>query len=192
MRGLEAGADDYLAQTLLTVPNWPPRVAGLIASRRRLKARLEHAGSSGDVSESPSEWGAIHDPAQRRARRSPVRPPVFHSVTGLICSTWIAARCSAGSKAKPGSHRKNTCSKKRLQAAARLLTDRAGNVAEVADAVGFVSVSHFSRRFQRTFLTSRRRPMHGAVVPESPHSFSAFLPRLPSTRLQPTVRSLQL
>jgi len=43
---------------------------------------------------------------------------------------------------------------KRLQVAARLLTESAGNVAEVADAVGFASVSYFSRRFKERFDTS--------------------------------------
>jgi len=39
----------------------------------------------------------------------------------------------------------------RMQRAADLLKRRAGNVAEVAEAVGFASVSSFSRRFRERF-----------------------------------------
>lgn len=42
----------------------------------------------------------------------------------------------------------------RLQRAAALLREHAGNVAEVADAVGFASVSAFSRRFRERFEES--------------------------------------
>ena len=42
----------------------------------------------------------------------------------------------------------------RLQQAANLLRQQAGNVAEVADAVGFASVSAFSRRFRERFAVT--------------------------------------
>jgi len=45
----------------------------------------------------------------------------------------------------------------RLQQAAELLRAKAGNVAEVADAVGFASVSAFSRRFRERFGESPAR-----------------------------------
>ena len=148
VRGLEAGADDYLAKPFDSA-ELAARVAGLIASRRRLKARLEHAGSSGDVSESPSEspfmtqLNAVLDEHLSDPRFS-IRD--WADLLYMDRSTLFRRL-----KGETGQSPEEYLFEKRLQAAARLLTDRAGNVAEVADAVGFVSVSHFSRRFKERF-----------------------------------------
>ncbi|TVS10294.1 MAG: AraC family transcriptional regulator [Wenzhouxiangella sp.] len=129
------------------------RVAGLIASRRRLKVRLEHAGSStAEVSESSSispfmaQVNALLDEHLSDPRFS------IRDWSDLLYMdrTTLFRRL----KNETGQSPEEYLREKRLLAAARLLTERAGTVAEVADAVGFASVSHFSRRFRERFDTS--------------------------------------
>jgi len=148
VRGLEAGADDYLAKPFDSA-ELAARVAGLIASRRRLNAHLEHAGiSSAEVSESPfmAQLNSVLDDHLADPKFS-VRDwaDLLH-----MDRTTLFRRL----KGETGQSPEEYLREKRLQAAARLLTERAGNVAEVADAVGFASVSHFSRRFRERFDTT--------------------------------------
>ncbi|MCC5866191.1 MAG: response regulator [Wenzhouxiangella sp.] len=148
VRGLEAGADDYLAKPFDSA-ELAARVAGLIASRRRLKARLEDASSSTDEgNESPFmvQVDAVLDDHLSDPRFT-VRDwaDLLH-----MDRTTLFRRL----KGETGQSPEEYLFEKRLQAAARLLTEGAGNVAEVADAVGFVSVSHFSRRFKERFDTT--------------------------------------
>ncbi len=152
VRGLEAGADDYLAKPFDSA-ELAARVAGLIASRRRLKARLEHAESSSD-----------------EARESSSTSPFMAQLNTVLDEHLSDPRFSVRDwadllhmdrttlfrrlKGVTGQSPEEYLREKRLQVAARLLTESAGNVAEVADAVGFASVSYFSRRFKERFDTS--------------------------------------
>ncbi|TVS11210.1 MAG: response regulator, partial [Wenzhouxiangella sp.] len=152
VRGLEAGADDYLAKPFDSA-ELAARVAGLIASRRRLKARLEDAGSS-----------------TAEANELSITSPFMVQVDAVLDDHLSDPRFTVRDwadllhmdrttlfrrlKGETGQSPEEYLFEKRLQAAARLLTEGAGNVAEVADAVGFVSVSHFSRRFKERFDTT--------------------------------------
>nr|WP_240956430.1 hybrid sensor histidine kinase/response regulator transcription factor [Wenzhouxiangella sp. XN79A] len=147
VRGMQAGADDYLAKPFDTA-ELAARIAGLIASRRRLRDRL--AGQT--VEPEPAE-----DPFITRARgilSEHLGEP------GFSVRDWAALlhmdRTTLFRKLKAAVDRSpdEELREMRLQRAAELLRARAGNVAEVADAVGFASVSAFSRRFRERFGVS--------------------------------------
>ena len=146
VRGLEAGADDYLAKPFDSA-ELAARVSGLIASRRRLKARLE-GPIAPELSESPfiAQVDKVLDEHLADARFT-IRDwaDLLH-----MDRTTLFRRLKSDTGKSPEEYLRE----KRLQAAACLLSERAGNVAEVADAVGFASVSHFSRRFRERFETT--------------------------------------
>jgi signal transduction histidine kinase/DNA-binding response OmpR family regulator len=145
VRGLEAGADDYLAKPFDSA-ELAARVGGLIASRRRLKAHLEDSG-----------------PEPVEANTSPFMAQLNSVLNEHLADSMFSVRDWADLlhmdrttlfrrvKSETGQSPEEFLREKRLQAAARLLAERAGNVAEVAEAVGFASVSHFSRRFRERF-----------------------------------------
>jgi signal transduction histidine kinase/AraC-like DNA-binding protein len=148
VRGLEAGADDYLAKPFDSA-ELAARVAGLIASRRRLKARLEHSDpTSAEASESPfmAELNSVLD--------EHLSDPQFSIRDWADLLHMDRTTLFRRLKGETGQSPEDYLREKRLQAAARLLSQRAGNVAEVAEAVGFASVSHFSRRFRARFDTT--------------------------------------
>ena len=145
VHGLESGADDYLSKPFDSA-ELAARVAGLIASRRRLKARLEQAG--------PSTTGVSESPFMTRASElleANLPDPTFSIRDWAdllhIDRTTLFRRLKNETGLSPEEYLRE----QRLQAAARLLAEQAGNVAEVAEAVGFASVSHFSRRFRERF-----------------------------------------
>ena len=145
VRGLQVGADDYLAKPFDSA-ELAARVAGLIASRRRFKARLEHAGSDpAEVSDSPfmAQVNTVLDVH--------LSDPQFSIRDWAELLHMDRTTLYRRIKGETGQPPEEYLFEKRLQAAARLLTEGAGNVAEVADAVGFASVSHFSRRFKQRF-----------------------------------------
>ncbi len=145
VRGLESGADDYLSKPFDSA-ELAARVAGLIASRRHLKARLEKTGpNTAEVSESPfmtrvSGLLEAHLPDPTFSVRD--WADLLH-----MDRTTLFRRLKSETDLSPEEYLRE----QRLQAAARLLAEQAGNVAEVAEAVGFASVSHFSRRFRERF-----------------------------------------
>jgi len=148
VRGLESGADDYLSKPFDSA-ELAARVAGLIASRRRLKAHLDQSGQS------DSELGKSAFMAQVNTLLEAHLSDSSFSIRDWsdllhIDRTTLFRRL----KSETGQSPEEYLREKRLQRAARLLRERAGNVAEVADAVGFASVSHFSRRFRERFQTT--------------------------------------
>jgi len=144
IRGMQAGADDYLAKPFDTA-ELAARIAGLIASRRRLRDRLARQ----TVQPEPSE-----DPFVTRARSVASE---HLGEPGFSVRDWAALlhmdRTTLFRKFKAAVDRspEEELREMRLQCAAKLLRAQAGNVAEVADAVGFASVSAFSRRFRERF-----------------------------------------
>ncbi len=145
VRGLEAGADDYLSKPFDSA-ELSARVAGLIASRKRLKARLEDSGS--DASE-PGESRFMSQ--AHKVLDEHLGDPKFSVRDWADLMHMDRTTLFRRVKAETGQSSDDYLRERRLQAAARLLRERAGNVAEVADAVGYASVSHFSRRFRERF-----------------------------------------
>ncbi len=147
VRGMQAGADDYLAKPFDTA-ELAARIAGLIASRRRLRDRLAEQS----VEPEPSE-----DPFISKARSILAE---HLGEPGFSVRDWAAllhmdrTTLFRKFKAAVGRSPDEELREMRLQRAAELLRAKAGNVAEVADAVGFASVSAFSRRFRGRFRKS--------------------------------------
>lgn len=166
VRGMQAGADDYLAKPFDSA-ELAARVAGLIASRRRLRDRLARqveAEATGVLSSGTQERQPGQQPQEETAQ---AEDPFLHqantvlarhlSEPGFSVRDWAdllhmdRTTLFRKYKAATGQSPDEALREERLQRAADLLRKRAGNVAEVADAVGFASVSAFSRRFRERF-----------------------------------------
>ncbi len=149
VRGMQAGADDYLAKPFDSA-ELAARIAGLIASRRRLRERLA-AMPPAEPEPTPE------DPFLAKARAVILD---HLSEPSFTVRDWAALlhmdRTTLFRKFKAAADRSpdEELREQRLQRAAELLRAKAGNVAEVADSVGFASVSAFSRRFRERFKKS--------------------------------------
>ncbi|MBL39519.1 MAG: hypothetical protein CMP07_14040 [Xanthomonadales bacterium] len=155
VRGMQAGADDYLAKPFDSA-ELAARLAGLIASRRRLRERLAAAPEAAP-SALDDEAANREDPFVARAREvlaDHLAEPGFSVRDWADLLHMDRTTLFRKFKAAAGRSPDEDLREMRLQRAAALLRERAGNVAEVADAVGFASVSAFSRRFRERFEES--------------------------------------
>ncbi|MEM9303020.1 MAG: hybrid sensor histidine kinase/response regulator transcription factor, partial [Pseudomonadota bacterium] len=143
--GLEQGADDYLGKPFDTA-ELAARVAGLIASRRRLRERLSEL-------ETPAPAG-VRDRFLERAQdalREHLSDPGFGINDWAQLLHMDRTTLYRKLKAEAGTTPEKLLRETRLELAARLLRKGVGNVGEVADSVGFASISHFSRTFKARF-----------------------------------------
>ncbi len=141
--GLEQGADDYLAKPFDSA-ELATRVAGLIASRRKLRQMMQ----------------AEPDP---EPNRSPFLVSAHTVVMENLGDPQFGARDWADLlhmdrttlyrklKAETDQSPEEYLREQRLLRAAELLKSRSGNVSQVAVAVGFNSISYFSKRFKERF-----------------------------------------
>lgn len=167
LTGLGGGADDYL-----TKPFEPAelllRIRNLLRARARLAARLAGGERSAPVSPSPGPGTPGPAEAQLRERVQAVLTREAGEADFDVATLGVRLGMS-----RAQAHRRLTQAfgmppsevlvQFRLERAARLLAERAGNVGEVADAVGFRNVSHFVRRFRERFgqTPSRYGSPHG-------------------------------
>lgn len=163
INGLEGGADDYLVKPF-EMRELEVRIRNTIASRRRLRARF--AGDPrGDVAELSSFPAQVPGNLGRRLSsedsaylervqamvRSRLRDPEF-GVAELADAmfqdrTHLFRRVRQVSGMSPSELLRTM----RLAEAARLLADGQGSVADVTYAVGYNSVSYFTRAFQAQY-----------------------------------------
>ena len=157
LAGLTERADDYLTKPF-HVPELLARIANTIAVRRRLRER--YAGTSIGVhqlipSASADAEQAAVIPADRR---------LLDQVRAVIAANLgdegftVERLAAAVAQSRGNLHRRlreqqgetpsELIRRMRLERAAELLDAGAGSVAEVAYAVGFKSVAHFSNAFQ--------------------------------------------
>jgi signal transduction histidine kinase/ligand-binding sensor domain-containing protein/CheY-like chemotaxis protein/AraC-like DNA-binding protein len=154
--GLEGGADHYLTKPFDS-RDLRARVRNVIASRRRLRSRLERDGAAlpGTVQRSVVP---VADPADqefldrlRTAIDSRLGDPAF-GVQELAAAVFTdRSNLFRRTRKLLGEAPSDLLRRARLERAARLLRDEAGNVGDVAYAVGFNSVSYFCRCFREQY-----------------------------------------
>jgi signal transduction histidine kinase/ligand-binding sensor domain-containing protein/DNA-binding response OmpR family regulator len=168
--GLEGGADDYL-----TKPFEPTellaRLRNLLLARERLKARFAPRPASPGMVPAPLPLESTDAAFLRRLREVLDRESHDESFDVAALATGLAvSRAQLHRRVREvlGSTPVETIIRFRLERAARMLADRAGNVGEVAYAVGFKNLSHFVKRF---------RELHG----QTPAAYAANRKATPET-----------
>ncbi len=153
LEGLRHGADDYVTKPF-DFGELAARIENLIASRRRLRNRLRREAllspEPPDVRSADEDFlaGVIgiveshlddesFDVEQLAEELGFSRASLYRRLEGLV-------------EESPA----QLIHRVRLDRAAQLLAARAGNVSEIAYAVGYKSVSHFGRRFRDRFSVS--------------------------------------
>jgi len=143
VEGLEHGADDYLAKPFDSA-ELATRVAGLIASRRKLQQRSQ------EKSQAIEAWSLFLQKAHEIVLEhlgDPEFGPRDWANLLHMDRTTLYRKLKAETKHSPEEYLRE----QRLQTAAKLLKSKAGNVSQVAVAVGFNSISYFSKRFKARF-----------------------------------------
>lgn len=157
LAGLGLGADDYITKPF-DARELSARVDNLIAQRRRLKNRYALARDGGE------DAGAIH-PAPSEAMSADaaflerVRTVIERSMDDEDFGVEAMALAVGQSRSSLHRHLSNITGESpshllrrmRLERGADLLRRRAGTVSEIAYAVGFKSVAHFSTSFRQHF-----------------------------------------
>jgi DNA-binding response OmpR family regulator len=141
--GLQQGADDYLAKPFDSA-ELAARVAGLIASRRKLQARMQIQDEA-DKRQSVFLENAAGI-AHKHLAEADFGPRDWAALLHMDRTTLYRKL-----KAETGLSPEEYLREQRLLLAADLLKTKAGNVSQVAVSVGFNSISYFSTRFKERF-----------------------------------------
>jgi signal transduction histidine kinase/ligand-binding sensor domain-containing protein/AraC-like DNA-binding protein/ActR/RegA family two-component response regulator len=160
LAGLERGADDYMVKPF-EMRELDVRVRNLVASRQRLRERFASTrpdippDTRQPVSEPMSGAVATADEAYavrvRAAIRRGLTDPDFG--VGELADAVAQDRTHLFRRVKDvfGESPSDVIRRARLEEAARLLVAESATVTDIAYAVGFVSLSHFCRRFQEAY-----------------------------------------
>ena len=162
LTGLEGGADDYLVKPF-EMRELDARVRNMITARRRLRSRFTDDHGASTAIATPASVRNARDVAElsaddaaylgrvRSTIRSRLRDPDF-GVAELADAVFqdrshLFRRVRQVSGMSPSDLLRTM----RLAEGARLLADGEGSVADVTYAVGYNSVSYFSRAFQAQY-----------------------------------------
>jgi CheY-like chemotaxis protein/AraC-like DNA-binding protein len=173
--GLEVGADDYVTKPF-EVSELLARITRMLGSRRRLREHLARtaaaaavygsaalAGESTDAAPTPpaasvppaSAANAIVDTAFMRRIREVIESRMGEEDFGVepLAESMGMGRTLLFQRTREllGQTPMELLMTRRLERSAELLAAGEGNVGEVAYAVGFRSVSHFTNRFRERF-----------------------------------------
>ncbi|MFK7849170.1 MAG: two-component regulator propeller domain-containing protein [Rhodothermales bacterium] len=163
IEGLQGGADDYITKPF-DIQELLARVNNLIASRKIL---LAHPGK-----DKPSlQVGKIDITSADEAFLEKVRETIESRIGDESFSVEALADTLGMDRSSLFRRLRATLNQSpaevlwsfRLERAAQLLEARAGSVSEIAYSVGFKSVAHFSRRFQKHFNVSPSKYADKAV-----------------------------
>ena len=160
VEGIEGGADDYLTKPFV-VRELLARIAQMLHSRRRLRERLTREAAQGVM------HGTLTLVPEPAAGTSPMDAAFLRRLHEVIEARMgdeeltvdqIAEAMGVGRTLLfkqvgtfAGSTPMQLLYERRLQRAAHLLDAGDGNVGEVAYAVGFRSLAHFTNRFRSRF-----------------------------------------
>ena len=151
--GLEGGADDYV-----TKPFEPAellaRIRNLLLARERLRARYATRTRGVEIEPTPLPLPSADAAFVKRLQEVLDRESHEESFDVSVLATRLGvSRAQLHRRVKDvlRSTPAETIIRFRLERAARMLADRAGNVGEVAYAVGFKNLSHFVRRFREQY-----------------------------------------
>jgi signal transduction histidine kinase/ligand-binding sensor domain-containing protein/DNA-binding response OmpR family regulator len=156
LEGLAEHCDDYLTKPF-DVAELRARIDNLIAMRKRLRERFRQAGADGDTMApsplrlpAPADITSADDVFLKRvaeAVEANLGDEAF-SVERLAEAVGVSrSQLHRQLRALAGQAPSDLIRTLRLERAAHLLAARAGTVSEIAYAVGFKSVGHFSDRF---------------------------------------------
>jgi signal transduction histidine kinase/DNA-binding response OmpR family regulator/streptogramin lyase len=152
LEGLDCGADDYVVKPF-EIAELKARVRNALDSRKRLQSRLASAlaAAGGQASEVLESADTVFVRRVYDAIRLNIQDEGF-TVEQLARSLAMSRmHLFRRLRAVLGKAPAELLMEYRLERASELLAARTGTVSEIAYAVGFKSVSHFSRRFKDRF-----------------------------------------
>ena len=150
VEGLEAGADDYLTKPFDT-SELIARVAGLIASRRLVRVAALAEFQPVETEEVPKDaFQQQLDQLILENLQDSGLNVVRLAELMIMDRTSLYRKCQKSTGMSPVAYIRQS----RMQVAARLLKQNDMSVSEVAYAIGFESISYFSRVFRQEFNTS--------------------------------------
>ena len=154
VEGLKGGADDYLTKPF-DIEELNARVDNLITSRRQLlsladKAKPSLHANNVEVSSADEAFlEQVHTCIEAHIGDESFSVEMLASEVGMDRSSLYRRMQSL-----LGQSPNDVIWTLRLERAAQLLEARAGTISEIAYSVGFKSVAHFSRRFQKKYGVS--------------------------------------
>jgi DNA-binding response OmpR family regulator len=170
IEGLEGGADDYL-----TKPFDPTelllRIRNLLRARARLRARFSSPHTTPPLQPAPLSVESPEAVLVKRIRDVLDRESQEESFDVVELARQVGmsrAQLHRRSRDALGVTPSEMILRFRLERAAQLLAQRAGNVGDVGFAVGFKNLSHFVKRFRErygqtpaAYATGQMQPLDG-------------------------------
>jgi len=148
--GLERGAVAYVTKPF-DVKVLTAQIRSLVSSRRKLRARLQEEFPSGPVGKRGSETLSSFEERVRSPVRRHLGDPDF-TVEQLAETVGLTRRTLARkTKEHLGQTPSDLIRTMRVERGARLLAETTETVSQIAYAVGFNSLSYFSRSFRTHF-----------------------------------------
>jgi signal transduction histidine kinase/DNA-binding response OmpR family regulator/ligand-binding sensor domain-containing protein len=169
VRGLEGGADDYVTKPF-EMRELLARIARMLQSRRRLRDHLARAAATeamlGTAAPAPAPGESKADSAFARRIKEVVAARLGDEDFGVdeLAEGMGMGRTLLYQRTRDllGATPMELLMTRRLERAAELLAAGEGNVGEVAYAVGFRSVAHFTHRFRERFSVTPSAWRRGA------------------------------